>query len=80
MAKEIDKCGVAVGEEVGVGELGKQIVRYIADSTVTCNTTPNADGFANYRECSRPLGLANGSTTSIAGYRELTVAFRSDNE
>ena len=30
------------------------------------------------QKCSRPLGLAKGGTTSIAGYGELTVAFRSD--
>ena len=40
--------------------------------------TPDADDLTNYRECSRPLGLANGGTTSIAGYGDLTVAFRSD--
>ena len=45
----------------------------------TCNMTPDADGLTNYRECSRPLGLANGGTTSIAGYGDLAVAFHSDN-
>ena len=65
-----------VGEEVGGGELGKQVVQYIADSAATCNMTPDADGLTNYRECSRPLGLANRGTTSIVGYGELMVAFR----
>ena len=41
--------------------------------------TPDPDGLANYREFSRPLGLPNGRTTSIAGFGDLTVAFRSDN-
>ena len=41
--------------------------------------TPDADGLTNYRECSRPLGLANGGTTSIAGYGGRTLAFHSDN-
>ena len=41
--------------------------------------TPDADGLANYREYSRPLGLANEGTTSIAGYGNLSIAFRSDN-
>ena len=42
--------------------------------------TPDADGLTNYEECSRPLDLANGGTTSIADYGALTVvAFRSDN-
>ena len=54
-------------------------MQYIADSAATCNMTPDADGLTNYRECSRPLGLANGGTSSIAGYGGLTVAFRSDN-
>ena len=79
VAKEIGKCRVVVGEEVGGGELGKQVMQYIADSAATCNMTPDADGLANYRECSRPLGLASGGTTSIAGYGDLTVAFRCDN-
>ena len=46
-------------EEVGGGELGKQVVQYIADSAATCNMTPDADGLTNYRKCGRPLGLAN---------------------
>ena len=57
------------------GELGKQAVQYIADSAETCKTTPDADGLTNYREYSQPLGLANGGTTSIAGYGDLTLAF-----
>ena len=65
-------------EEVGGGKLGKQVVQYIADSTAPYNMTPDADALTNYKECSRPLGLANGRTTSIAGYGDLTVAFRSD--
>ena len=55
-------------------------MQYIADSAVTCNMTPDADGLTNYRECSQPLSLANGGTTSIAGYGDLTVAFRFDKE
>ena len=69
-----------VGEEVGSGELGMQVVQYIADSKTAYNMTPDADGFTNSRECSQPLGLANGGKPSIAGYCDLTVAFRSDNE
>ena len=80
VAKKTGKCSVLVEEEVGGGELGKQVVQYIADSAATCNTMPDINGLTNYRECSRPLGLANGGTTSITGYDELTVAFRSDNE
>ena len=79
VAKETCKCSMMVGEEVGGGELGKQVVQYIADSTATCNMTPDADGIINYRECSQPPCLANGKTTSIAGYGELTIIFRSDN-
>ena len=78
VAKETGKCRVMVGEEVGGGELGKQVVQYIADSAATCNMTPDADGLTNYRECSRPLGLTNGGTASIAGYGDLAVAFRSE--
>ena len=79
VAKETCKRRVMVGEEVGGGELGKQVVQYIADSAATCNTTPRADDLTNYRECSRLLGLVNGGTTSIAGYGDLIVAFRFDN-
>ena len=80
VAKETGKRSVVVGEEVGGGELGKQIAQYIADSAAICNMTPDADGLTNYRECSRPLGLENGGLTSTVGYDELTVAFRPDNE
>ena len=78
-AKETGKCSVMVGEEVGGGELGKQVVHYIADSAATCNMTPNAVCLTNYRVCSRPLGLANGGTTFIPDYGDLPVALRSDN-
>ena len=79
VAKKTGKCRVVVGEEVGGGELGKQLVQYMGDSAATCNMTPDADGLTNYREYSRPLGLASGGTTSIASYGDLTVASRSDN-
>ena len=79
VAKETRKCSVRVGEEVGCGELNKQIVQHIADSAATCNMTPDADDLANYRDCSRPLVIANGGATSIAGYGDFTVAFCSDN-
>ena len=78
VVEETGKCIVMLGEEVEGGELGKQVVQYIADSAATCITTPDTDGRTNYRLCSRPLGLANGGTTTIAGYGDLTVAFRSD--
>ena len=65
-AKKTGNCRVMVGEEAGGVELGKQVVQYIADSAATCNMTPDADGLTNYRECSRPLGVANGVTTFIA--------------
>ena len=79
VAKEIRKCSVMVGKEVGGGELGKQVVQYIADSVTICNMTPDADGLTSYNECSRPLGLSNGGTTSVAGYGGRTVAFHSGN-
>ena len=72
VAKETGKCSVMVGEQVRGGELGKEVVQYIADSAATCNMTPDADGYANYRECSRPLDLANGGTTSVTGYGDFT--------
>ena len=78
VTKKIGKCSVMVGEEVGVGEVGKQVVQYVTDGAATCNTTPDADGLTNYRECSRPLGLANGGTASVADHGDLTVAFRPD--
>ena len=33
ITKETGKCRVVFGEKVGGGELGKQVVQYIADST-----------------------------------------------
>ena len=75
---EAGKCSVTIGDAVGGVALDKQVVQYIADSAATCNMTPDADGLTNYRECSRPLGLANGEKISIVGYGDLTVNFRTD--
>ena len=72
------KCSFRIGEEVGDGELDKQVAQYIADSGATCHLTPDADGLTNYRECSRPLGLTDRGKISIAGYGDLTVVFRSN--
>ena len=66
-------------EDVGGGELVKQIEQYIVDSAATCNMTPDAESRTNCRECSGPVGFANEGTTSIASYGDLTVAFRPDN-
>ena len=75
-ANETGKCSSRIDEEVGDGELDKQVAQYIADSGATCHMTPDADGLTNYREYSRPLGLADRRKLSIAGYGDLTVAFR----
>ena len=80
VAKGTDKCRVMDGEEVRGRELGKQVVQYIADSATTCKMTPHVDGYTDYRECSRPFGLANGETTSVEYYGDPTVGFRCDNE
>ena len=77
-ATEAGKCNAAIDDRVGGEALDKQVVQYIADSAATCNITPDADGLTNYRECSRPLGLANGEEISIVGYGDLTVNFRTD--
>ena len=44
VAKETGKCRITVGDEVGGGELGKQVVQFIADSTATCNMRSDVDG------------------------------------
>ena len=77
-ATEAGKCNAAIDDREGGEALDKQVVQYIADSAATCNMTPDADGLTNYRECSRPLGLANGEEISIVGYGDLTVNFRPD--
>ena len=64
---EAGKCSMTIGDTVGRVALDKQVVQYIADSTATCNMTPDADSLTNYRECSRPLGLPNGEKISILG-------------
>ena len=76
VANATGKCSLRIGEEVGDGELDKQVAHYIADSGATCHMTPDANGFTNNRECSQPLGLADKRKISIAGYGGLTVAFR----
>ena len=57
----------------------KLAAQYIADGGATCHMTPDADGLINYRKYSRPLGLVGRRKISIAGYCDLTVAFRSNN-
>ena len=75
---EAGKCSVTIGDAVGGVALDKQVMHYIADSAATCNMTPNSDGLTCYRECSRPLGLANGEEITIVGYGDLTVDFRTN--
>ena len=77
-ANATGKCSLRIGEEVGDGELDKQVAQYVADSRATCHMTPNVDGLTNYRECSRPLGHADRRKMSIAGYGDITAAFRSN--
>ena len=77
-ATEAGKCSATIDDRVGGEALDEQVVQYIADSAATCNMTPDADGLTNYRECSRPLVLANGEEISIVGYGDLTVNFRTD--
>ena len=76
-ANAIGKCSLRIGEEVGDKELDKQVTQYIADSEPTCPLTPDADGLTNYQEYIRSSGLADRREISIAGYDDLTVAFRS---
>ena len=52
VSKETGKGSMMVGEEVGGGKLGKQVVQYIAGSASTCNMTLDAAGLTNYSECS----------------------------
>ena len=75
---EAGKCSVTIGDAVGGVALDKQVMHYIADSAATCSMTPNSDGLTCYRECSRPLGLANGEEITIVGYGDLTVDFRTN--
>ena len=75
---EAGKCSVTIGDAVGGVALDKQVMHYIADSAATCNMTPHSDGLTCYRECSRPLGLANGEEITIVGYGDLTVDFRTN--
>ena len=69
---------MTIGDAVGGVALDKQVMHYIADSAATCSMTPNSDGLTCYRECSRPLGLANGEEITIVGYGGLTVDFRTN--
>ena len=69
---------MTIGDAVGYVALDKQVTPSIADSAATCNMTPDADGLTNYRECSRPLGLANGEAISTVGYGDLTMNPRTD--
>ena len=54
VSKETGKCSVMAREEVGGGELVKQVVQYIADSAATCNMTPDADGLPIPKSVTNP--------------------------
>ena len=43
-AKATGKCSLKIGEEVGDGELDKQVAQKIDDFEATCHMTPDADG------------------------------------
>ena len=77
-ANATGKCSLMIDQEVGDGELERQVAQYIADSRGTCHLMSDADGLTNYQKCSRSLGLAVRRKISIAGYSDLTVAFRSN--
>ena len=58
VVKETGKCRAMVGEEVECGELGKQVVQYIADSAVTCNMTQTPTiVYSTPRSCKRRNNL-----------------------
>ena len=44
VAKGTGKCRMMVGEEVRGGELGKQVVQYIADITAICKMRSDVGG------------------------------------
>ena len=75
---EAGKCSVKIGDVVEGMALDRQIVQYFDDSAAIYNMTPDADGLTNYRECCRPLGLANGKAIFIVGYGDLAVNLRTD--
>lgn len=66
--------------QVGDGELARQVESLVADSAVSCHMSNNADQMDNYQECDRSLNVASGDTIPIAGYGDLTVTFRSGNK
>ena len=51
----------------------------VGDSTGGATSGKSAPLRRVNRNCSRPLGLANEGTTSIVGYGDFIVAFRSEN-
>lgn len=60
------------------GELVKE-ERFAATTAATCHMLTVADRFQNYRVCDGgQVRIANGDMIPIAGYGDVTIAFRSD--
>lgn len=52
--------------------------KFAATTVATCHMFASVDRFENYRACDGgQVRLANGSTIPIAGYGDVTIAFRS---
>ena len=52
---------------------------WFGDSGASTHMTPSSDGMLNYRECNLKLGIADGSTRTIAEYCDINFVFRSGN-
>ena len=70
------KCSLIIGQDVGYGEFERQVAQHIADTRGTCHLTPDADCLKSYEKWSRSLDLAVRRKIAIAGYGDLTLAFR----
>lgn len=52
--------------------------KFAATTASTCHMFVSADYFENYRECDNgQVRIANGTSIPIAGYGDVTIAFRS---
>ncbi|CAM9245286.1 unnamed protein product [Scytosiphon promiscuus] len=53
--------------------------KFAATTAATCHMFVGADRFENYHECDGgQVRIANGSSIPIAGYGDVTIAFRSE--
>ena len=77
-AEEAGKCSDGWGEGESTWQARDEA--WICDSGAPTHMTPSADSMINYRNCNPKLRVADGSTRSIDGYRDINFVCQPGND